>query len=116
MAWGERHLLDFRKVVLWIPVESEFSKGPQWNIFLRPDLGQIENVPTETLRLFRAEDLEITGPAWIIAVLNRVEEILSVPVWIFRSHVNRFSIAKCFAAEVGLAMNLYVAEIAVRLS
>ena len=116
MTWGECHLLDFRKVVLWIPIEGEFSKGPQWNVVLRPDLRQIENIPTETLRLFGAEDLEITCPAWIIAVLNGVEEILSMPVWVFRSHVNRFSIVKSFAAEIGLAMNLYVVEIAVRLS
>ena len=115
MARGKCHLLDFCEIILWISVEGESTKGPEWDIFLRPNLGQIENIPTETLRLFRAEDLEIAGPAWIIAVLDGVEEVLCVPIWIFRGHVTCFSIRKGFAAEVGLAVNLDVVECAVRL-
>ena len=115
MAWGESHLLDFREVVLWVSVECKSTKRPQWNIFLRPNLGQIENIPTETLRLFWAEDLEIASPAWKIAVLDGVEEVLCMPVWIFRGHVTCFGIGKGLAAEVGLAVNLDVIERAVRL-
>ena len=115
MARGEGHLLDFRKVILRISIEGKSTKGPQWDIFLRPNLGQIKDIPTETLRLFRAEDLEIAGPAWIIAVLDGVEEVLCVPVRIVRSHFTCFSIAKGFAAKVRLAVNLDVVECAVRL-
>lgn len=115
MARGEGHLLDFREVVLWVSVEDKSTKRPQWHVFLRPDLGQIEDIPTETLRLFWAEDLEIAGPAWIIAVLDGVKEVLCVPVRIFRSHITCFSIGKGLAAEVRLAVNLDVVECAVRL-
>ena len=115
MARGKCHLLDFREVILWVSVQDKFSKRPQWNFFLRPDLGQIEDVPTETLRLFRAEDLKIAGPAWIIAVFNGVEEVLCVRVGIFRSHLTCFGIGEGLAAKVGLAVNLDVVECAVRL-
>ncbi len=114
MAGGKCHLLDFREVVLWVSVQGESTEGPEWDIFLRPNLSQIEDVPTEILRLFRAEDLEIAGPAWIIAVLDRVEEVLCVPIWIFCSHVTCFGTGKCFAAEIRLAVNLDVVECAVR--
>ena len=69
----EGHLLDFGKIILGVSIEGEFAKGPQWNFFLRPDFGKVEDIPVEFLGLFRAEDLEVASPGWVVSVLNRVK-------------------------------------------
>ena len=55
MTWGESNLLDLGKVVLDVLVECELAKGSQWDLFLRPNLGQVEDVPSELPGLLRRE-------------------------------------------------------------
>ena len=75
-----------------------------------PDFGQVEDVPAEFLGLLGAEDLEVTGPAGVFTILDGVEEILRVPVWIFGGHVAGFGVGEGLAALVRLAVDLDVVE------
>lgn len=54
MGGGEGQLLDFGEVVLGISVELEFAEGAEWDFALRPDFGQVEDVPAELLRFLGA--------------------------------------------------------------
>lgn len=107
------HLLDLGKIVLGVLVESKFAKGPQGDFFLRPDLGEIEYVPPEAFGLFRAENLNVAGPGRVVAILNGVEQVLGMPVGVFRRHLAGFLVGKGSAALVGLAVNLDVIETAI---
>jgi hypothetical protein len=80
---GEGDLLDFSKVVLDILVKGEFSKWLQWDLLLWPDLGQIEDIPTELFSLLGREDLNVDRPGWVIALLDSLKKVLRVPVWVF---------------------------------
>lgn len=53
MRWREGDLLNLSKVVLNIFIQCELSERPQWDLALWPDLGQIEDVPSELFGLFR---------------------------------------------------------------
>ena len=60
--------------------------------------------------MFGGEDLQVAGPAGVVAVLDGVEEVLSVPVRVFRGHFAGFGVGKGFAALIGLAVDLDVVE------
>lgn len=111
---GESNLFDFSKVVFCVLVQGEFAKRPEWNLLLRPNLGQIEDIPAKLFSLFRAQDLKVAGPAWVFTILDGVEEVLRVPVRILRCHVAGFSIGEGLAALVGFAVDLDIVERAVR--
>ncbi len=103
-------MFDFGEVVLWIAIEGEFAEAAEWNVLLGPDLCEVEDVPAEFLGLFGGEDLQVAGPAWVLAVLDGVEEVLGVPVWVFRGHVAGFAVREGLAALVGFAVDLDVVE------
>lgn len=105
---GEGGLLDLGKVVLDVLVEGELADGSEGHLALRPDLGQVEDVPSELLSLLRGKDLNIHGPARVIALLNRLEEILSMPIGVLGRHLPSLLIGKSLAALVRLEMGLDV--------
>lgn len=43
---GESRLLSVLEVVLWVSVEDQFTNSDQRVVRMRPDLGDIENVPS----------------------------------------------------------------------
>lgn len=108
-------LLDLGKIVFGIPIEAKFAKWSQGHIFLRPNLGEVKYVPSKAFGLFGAQNLEVTGPRWVIAVLDGVEEVLGVPIRIICRHLAGFLIGKGFAALVGLAVDLNIVETAIGL-
>ena len=110
---GEGNLLHLGKVVFAIAVEGEFAKATERNFLLRPYLCEIEDVPSEFFSLLWRKDLQVTGPTWVIAVLDSVEKVLSMPIRVFGGHIARFGIGKCLTALIRLAMNLHVVECAV---
>lgn len=115
MGGGEGDLLDLGEVILWVAVEGKFAEAAKRDVFLGPDFCEVENVPTEFFGFFRRKDLEVAGPAWVVAALDGVEEVLGVPVWVFGGHVTGFTVGEGFAALVGFAMNLDVVEGAIGL-
>ena len=115
VRWRKGDLLDLGKVVFGVLVESKFAKGSQGHFFLRPDLGEVEYVPSEVFGFLGAENLEVAGPGWVVAVLNGVEQVLRVPVGIFCRHLPGFVVVKGFTALVGLAVDLDVVETAIGL-
>ena len=115
VAGGEGDLFDFGKVVFGVFVEDEFPKRPERDFALRPDFGEVEDVPAEFFGLGRGQDLDVAGPGGVVAVLDAVEEVLGVPVWVFGGHFAGFVVGESFAALVGFAMDLDVVEGAVGL-
>lgn len=113
VGWRKGDLLDLGKIVFGILIESKFAKGSQGHVFLRPDFGEVEYVPSELFGLFRAENLEVAGPGRVVAVLNGIEQVLCMPVGVFCCHAAGFLIGKGFAALVGLAMDLDIVETAI---
>lgn len=65
-------------------IERELAYWPQWNVLMRPHLGDVENVPSEVLCILWIEHLDVHGPRWVLSSGNSVKEILSVPVGISR--------------------------------
>ena len=111
---GKGELLDLGEVVFHVAVEGEFAKGPKWNLALRPNFGQVEDVPFKLLGFVGAQHLHITGPGRKVSVLNRAEQILRVPIRIFGRHCRRLFVVECLAPLIGLAMNLNIVEGPVR--
>ena len=111
---GESDLFDLGEVVLAVAIQGEFAKAAEGHLLLRPDLGDVEDVPAEFLGLFRGEHLEVAGPGRGVAVLDTVEEILGVPVGVCGGHVAGFGVGEGLATLIGLAMDLDVMEGAVR--
>lgn len=77
---------------------------------MRPDFGEVENVPLEFLGLLRAEHLDVACPGRVVAVLDRVEEILRVPVGVFGRHAVCLGAGEGFGPLVGFAVDLNVVE------
>ena len=115
MRRREGDLLDFGKVVLRILVERELPYPAKRHILLRPDLGQVEDIPAELLGLLGSKDLNVNCPARIFTALDCLEEILGVPVGVFRRHFAGFFVVESLATLVGLAMDLDIDKRAVRL-
>lgn len=113
MRWRKGDLLDLGKIVFGVLVKRKFAKRSQGHFFLWPDLGEVKNVPSEAFGLFGAENLKVASPGWVFAVLNGIEKVLCMPVWVFRRHLAGFLIVKGFAALVGLAVDLDVVETAI---
>src|SRR5258705_3011426 len=67
--------IDFGEDVLGVPVEFEISDLDQRKVALWPDLGQVERVEWECLRLRIRHHLDEQGPAREIAGLDIFEQI-----------------------------------------
>lgn len=115
MRGREGDLLDLGKVVLNILVEGKLADGPQRNLLLRPDLGQVEDVPAELLGLLGGQDLDIDGPAGIVALLDGLEEVLGVPVGVLGSQLAGLLIRERLVSLVRLEVDLGVHKGAVGL-
>lgn len=111
----ERHLLDLSEVVLRVLVQSDLAKAAQRHLSLRPDLGQVEDVPAELLRLLRAENLDVAGPRWVLASLDGVEQVLRVPVRVGPCQLDRLFVREGLVALVGLHVDLDVVKTAIGL-
>jgi hypothetical protein len=88
------NLLNFGEVVVDIFVEGEPTYGSQRHILLRPDLGQVKDIPVELLSLLKCKNLDIHRPAGVVAFLNSLEEVLGVPVRVLGSQPSGYVVSK----------------------
>lgn len=112
---GEGSLLDLGEVVLRVLVQGEAAEAAQGHLALRPDLGQVKDVPAELLGLLGAQDLDVTGPRWVFAPFNGIKQVLRVPVRVVACQFTGLLIGHGLVALVGLTVDLDVVESAVRL-
>lgn len=110
------NLFNLGEVVLGILVESELAKLPEGHVFLRPDLGQVKNVPAELLGFLRCKHLNIDGPAGILSLLDGLKKILCVPVRVISRHLMGFFACESLDALIGLEVDLGIDKGSVRLS
>ena len=111
----EGDLFDLGEVVFRVLVEDELAKRAEGHFALRPDFGEVEDIPSEFLGLFGREHLQIACPGRVVAILNRVKEVLGMEVGVFGGHLAGFVIGKGFATQVGFAVNLDVVKGAIGL-
>ena len=111
----EGGLLDFCEVVLRVTIEGELSEAAEGHFGLRPDLGEVEDVPAELLGLFGGEHLDVASPGGVLAALDGVEEVLGVPIGVSGGEVAGFFVGESLVALVCLAVNLNIVEGAVGL-
>lgn len=109
------HLLDLGKVVLDVLVERELAEAPQRHLALRPHLGQVEDVPLELLGLLGRQDLDVGGPARVLAALDGLVQVLGVPVGVLAGHLGGLLVGEVLDALVRLQVDLDVDEGAVGL-
>lgn len=81
---GEGGLLYLGKVVVGVAVERQLAERAEGRGRVRPDLGQVVDVPSEGLGIGRGEDLQGDGPGREGAALDRGEEVLGVLVGVGR--------------------------------
>ena len=106
----EGDLLNLGEVVLGVLVEGVLAEGAERDVLLGPDLGQVEDVPAELLGLLGRQDLHVDGPAWVFTLLDRLEEVLGVPVWVLAGELAGLFVVEGLAALVGLEVDLHVVE------
>lgn len=82
VGWGERSLLDFGKVVLWVLVQHELTESSQWVLLVGPDLGQVEHGELSSLGLLGGHGLDVTSPRWEVALGDLLEQVLLGVVWV----------------------------------
>ena len=73
----EGGLFDLGKVVYRVLVEGHLAESTEGDFAVRPDLGQVKNIPAEFLGLFGREDLNVARPGGIIARFDLLKEVLS---------------------------------------
>jgi hypothetical protein len=56
------YLFDLGEVVERVLVKNEFPDGAEWVVFVRPDLGKIEDVVAELFSLFGGHGLLLEAP------------------------------------------------------
>lgn len=81
-----------------------------------PDLGQIKDVVTEMLCLFRSHGLDIDSPRWVFTLLNSIEHLLSAVVRVLSREAGGCLVIESLEATIGTAVDLYVYEGAISLA
>src|SRR5699024_5251346 len=102
VGWVQSNLLDLSEEVAWVAVQNEVAHIVQWVILLGPGLGQIEWVPAVVLCILERHDLNLDVPDWVVALLDRVVQILTVVVSVLTSHLRCLSIGEGLPALTGL--------------
>jgi len=109
----EGGLFDFCEIVLWVLVENELANGAERELFVGPDLGEIEDVPAEVLSLLRCHGLDVDRPGGVVARFDGVEEGLDTILRVFSSEFGRCGIVESLETSIGTKVNLSVDETAV---
>ena len=102
MRRRESRLLDLGEVVLGVLIENDLPELAEREVLVRPDFGEVKDVVTELLGLFRRHSLlggdtmsktknscsrlrrtyDVDGPARILLIFDRLEEALDSVLWI----------------------------------
>ncbi|MBE3044919.1 hypothetical protein IMZ48_20640 [Candidatus Bathyarchaeota archaeon] len=77
---------------------------------MRPDLGQVEDVPLEVLGLLGSQDLEVGRPARVVALFDRLEEVLGGEIGVLRGQLPGFFAGQRLDPLIGLEVDLDVDE------
>jgi len=112
MRRRESSLFDLREVILRILVENEFPDRLEWIIFVRPDLGQIEDVVAEFLCLVGSHGLDVDGPAGFLATFDGLEEGSDTVIGVGAGDFSRLFLGEVFEATIGADVDLNVGVLA----
>lgn len=104
----ESGLLGFGKVVGRVAVQNELTVTNERVISMRPNLGDIEDVPLVLLGISFGHDLDVSSPSSSLARGNVVEEITSSMIRILSAHFLSFSGSEVLDTNVSLVVELNV--------
>src|ERR1700730_7318091 len=102
----KRRLFDFGEDVFRVPIELEISDLDQRKVTLWPDLGQVEGVEGESLRLSVIHHLDEQGPAREIAGLDVFEQIALMGFAILADEGLGFRVRQVLNALLGTEVEL----------
>ena len=91
-------------------IQGQFPESTKRHVLVRPNLGDVENVPLELLDLLWIEHLNIAGPAGEILILNGIKQILRMMIWIFGLHLLGLVVGEILDALISLNVDLNVFE------
>jgi hypothetical protein len=101
-------LFNILEEILRILIEREPTYWHQRIVLLWPDFSGVENIPSIGLRLLRIHDLQVHRPRREIALLNGVEHVLDVVVWLFACQSCGIFFCKVLNSSIRLEVDLYV--------
>lgn len=115
-AGGKGGLLDVAVVVFWVLVQDEFAEVVHGELAAGPDLGHVEGVEAEFLRVcvFGLHDLDFGGPLELLAFFDAVPELALAVVWVLARDLDGFWLAELLLPSVGDEVVLDVDEFACR--
>jgi len=106
----EGDLLDLGEVILNVLVEGKLSNRSKRELLLRPGLGQVENVVSELLSLFRSHDLNVESPRREFLTFNRFEQVSSGVIGSSSSGLSSLLISESLDTLIRLVVELNVNE------
>lgn len=77
---------------------------------MRPDLGQVKNVPAVFFGLFRRHELRVDGVGRVVAAFDRVPQVGQEMVRVGRLTARGFSLGYTLESSIGLDVNLGIIE------
>ena len=115
MRGRESNLLDLGKVVLDVLVQCHLAEGSERHFLLRPDFREVKDIPAELFGLLGRQHLYEDAPRGVVAILDGVEKVLSVPIGVLRCQLGGFVTVEGLAALVGLQVHLHIVKGAIGL-
>lgn len=82
---------------------------------MRPDLSEIQDIEGRLLSIGRVKHLYVACPAWILASLNGIKQVLRMPVGVLCRLLQSLLVGEVLDSLVRLAVDLDVFEASVRL-
>lgn len=93
-----------------IAIYNQSSNLPEREIFVMPDLGHVEYVPSVCLCLRGLHDLDVNIPYRIVAALNGLKQVLKQVIRVFSIDLDCLFSSQVLRSEGGLDMDLDIFE------
>ena len=110
MGCAEGDLFGLGKEVVWIAIQYESPDGLHRNELLRNELGGVQHVERELLRLLLGEHLNAKLPLRVVACLDGFPEIASVEVGIGAGNLHGFVPRQRMRAGLRVPVELHEAR------
>jgi hypothetical protein len=106
MNGGEGGLFDFSEVVIGVSVKNHLTDFNQGIITMRPDLGDIENIPLILGGISFRHNLNLHAPGGGFARGNMVKQVSGSIITVLGNELSSFRSSEILDASVGLEVEL----------
>lgn len=106
MRGRESSLFSFSEVVFGVSVQDQLTNGDQGVISMRPDLGNIEDIPLVLVTIVNGHGLDGESPGSATTLRDMLEEIFSGVVGVGGFKSISFSSSEVLDTSIGLEVEL----------